>query len=124
MRFKSRVISGTKHGSSIGHPTANLKITSAAKKALAREGVYAVRVLFKDKEYKGALFWGQRTLFSEKEPVCEVLILDFDGDLYGKIIGIDVVQYIRKTISVKNEKELKRLIKKDIEKVKHIISKV
>lgn len=114
MRFTSRVIHGQKHGRTIGYPTANLEVTDVIKQILDKEGVYAVKVATKDREYSGALFYGQRSLFADDKPICEVLLIDFVGDLYGEEVTIDVVKYIRSTVAVKNEEELKRLIEQDI----------
>jgi|TARA_B100001971_G_C18225850_1_gene560350 riboflavin kinase/FMN adenylyltransferase len=118
MIFKSSVIHGSKHGESIGYPTANLKINQTLRYCLKKFGVYAVRVSIRDRIYKGALFWGKRTLFSDKDPVCEVLIIDFDDTLYGEEVEVEVIKYIRDIVNVENEQELKNLIQEDVQKIK------
>jgi|TARA_B100000315_G_C14551087_1_gene575850 riboflavin kinase/FMN adenylyltransferase len=119
--FKSKVIHGNKHGADIGYPTANLEVNDALKRALDKYGVYAVKVHVGDKIYKGALFWGKRSLFSDPDLVCEVLIIDFNENVYNKELDIDVVSFMRNIIQVSDESELKQLIKNDIEKVKNSI---
>ncbi|MEK7125317.1 MAG: riboflavin kinase [Patescibacteria group bacterium] len=114
MKFTSRVIVGQQHGRTIGYPTANLAVTDAAKQALGKEGVYAVKVRTKIGEYAGALFYGQRTLFKEEKIICEVLLINFTGDLYGEEVGIEIIKFLRPVQSVKDEEELKRLIEQDI----------
>lgn len=114
MKFTSRVIHGQKHGRTIGYPTANLEINAELESALPKEGVYAVRLDLNGKTYGGALFYGSRSLFKDKEPVCEVLFLDFSGDLYREGITIEVIKYLRPVEAVKDEEELKRLIEQDI----------
>ena len=121
--FVSCVIHGRKHGSSIGYPTANLEVTDAVRAALPKYGVYAVKVVVGKKTYAGALFWGNRTLFGETEPVCEALILDFGGDIYGLQIQVTVVQYMRGVARVSSNEELVKLIEQDIERVKFLRSK-
>lgn len=121
MKFTSKVIHGQQHGRTIGYPTANLDVTAEIKAILGKEGVYAVRVGLGDKKYKGVLFYGQRSLFSDDKLVCEVMLLDFAGDLYGQEIGIEVVKFIRPTIAISDGIELKKLIEEDVKNVKSII---
>lgn len=118
IKFKSKVIHGQAHGRTIGYPTANLEVTETVREALPQEGVYAVKVRTKDGEYGGALFYGQRSLFADTKPICEVLLLDFAGDLYGEEVEVDVVKYIRPVVAVKSEEELKRLIEEDVKNMK------
>lgn len=123
MKFTSRVIHGKKHGRTIGYPTANLEVTDSVRQALDKEGVYAVRVDLGDKKYSGALFYGQRSLFKDENLVCEVLLIDFGGELYDQEITVDVVEYIRPVVAVTSEEELKGLIMGDIKDVKLIIKR-
>lgn len=119
MKFKSKVIRGQKHGSSIGYPTANLAVTRAMRDFFKREGVWVVKVKIGQRQYQGALFWGRRSLFADSEPVCEVLLLNYGGgDLYDKIIEVKIVKFLRKSIKVKNENQLKDLIINDVAHVK------
>lgn len=114
MKFTSKVIHGRAHGRTIGYPTANLEVTDAVSQVLNKEGVYAVKVKIKAEEYRGALFYGNRTLFKEEKKVCEVLLIDFTGDLYGEEVLVEVIKYLRPVETVKDEEELKRLIEQDI----------
>jgi riboflavin kinase/FMN adenylyltransferase len=121
MIFKSKVIHGNKHGADIGYPTANLEVNYELKNALQKPGVYAVKVVLDDMEYGGALFWGKRSLFHDRESVCEVLIIDFTDDIYDKEVSVEVISFIRDIIQVASEDELKQLIREDISKAKTLI---
>ena len=114
MNFTSRVTHGRQHGRTIGYPTANLELTDEIRAGLDKEGVYAVRVGLGEKQYAGALFYGNRSLFKEDKTVCEVLLINFTGDLYSQIITIEIIKYLRPVAAVKDEAELKRLIEQDI----------
>ena len=114
MKFTSKVIHGRQHGRTIGYPTANLEVTDAVKQALGKEGVYAVKVKTEISEYAGVLFYGKRTLFKEEKLVCEILLIDFKGDLYGQDVDIEIIKYLRPVQNIKDEAELKRLIEQDI----------
>lgn len=121
MKFSSHVIHGRKHGRTIGFPTANLEINSALESALTKEGIYAAYVYLGDKKYLGALFYGHSSLFRNYKLVCEVLLLDFAGDLYGQEIVVEVLEFLRPPAVLNDNEELKRLIEADIKKIRLII---
>ena len=49
----------------------------------------------KKKVHYGAAYLGTRPTFDNGRPILETFIFDFDGDLYGKTIEIEFIQYIR-----------------------------
>ena len=55
------------------------------------------------------------TVHNTKEPIVEVHILDYEGDLYGKNIEIDILKKLRNEQKFANLEELKLQIKKDTE---------
>lgn len=60
--------------------------------------------------------WGMKpTVNNTLTPVAETHILDFEGDLYGQNLRIEVLNRIRSEVKFKNLDELKAQIKKDIE---------
>ncbi len=122
-QFETHVIAGDQHGRSIGYPTANLAITDAMSSLFQKEGVYAVSVLYNKKSYMGALFWGKRTLFNDTQPVCEVLLIDFNESIYGHTVQVSVHAYVRPTQKVESNEALRAMITEDITHVRHIISK-
>ena len=64
----------------------------------------------------GLLNWGIKpTVHNTKEPVAEVHIIDFQGDLYGKKIKIEIIKKIRDEQKFASLEELKLQINKDIE---------
>lgn len=121
MHFTARVISGSGHGRTIGYPTANLAITEEMRCSLKRFGVYAAYVTVRGKRYKAALFWGRRTLFGDTEPVCEALLIDFEGDIAGEEALVTVFRFLRDSANVEDEAHLKRLIEDDIKQVEQIL---
>lgn len=118
MTFSGIVIHGSKHGRTIGYPTVNLEIADSIKSALPAYGVYAVGAVVRGREYAGALFWGKRTLFRDTEPVCEIILLGFRGDVYGEEVSVEVITHIRDVVVVNDSRELKELISQDIQNVK------
>ena len=93
--LSGKVIHGQKIGHSIGYPTANLKIKEAYK-LLPLDGIYAVYVHIEGVRFGGMLYIGNRpTLEEHNEKTIEVNIFDFNQTIYGKIIQLEFVEFIR-----------------------------
>lgn len=106
------VIPGQKKGRSIGFPTANIKIDS--HKILPKDGVYAVRVLLGKKEHMGMLNIGVRpTVSNNLKQSVEVNIFDFDGEIYGNELELQLLQRIRDEQKFETLELLKTQLKKD-----------
>ncbi len=83
---------GARRGTGLGYPTANIALGKGA--ALAH-GIYAVHVDFESRRYQGAAYLGTRPTFDDGSPVLEVFLFDFDGDLYGRRIEVEFVEFLR-----------------------------
>jgi len=93
--YKATVVHGDKIGRTIGYPTANLKPVYSDI-LIPGIGIYAVMVEWKGKLYKGMMSIGYRpTVTEEKSLTYEVNILDFNEDLYGQVLSVHFVQYLR-----------------------------
>lgn len=103
------VIHGKKLGRTIGYPTANLDIDPL--KLLPKSGAYIVKVLVDGEFFFGMLSIGTNpTVTENKELHTEVYLLDFEGDLYGKTIGIDFYDFLHEEIKFESiEKLVERL---------------
>lgn len=115
------VISGYRVGRKIGFPTANLRVDSS-EKLVPSNGVYAVRVTVDGKVYPGMLDIGNRPTFDNggKRSI-EVHILHFNADIYGKIVRLSFVRYIRPDIKFDSVDELIAQLHKDAETVEAIL---
>jgi riboflavin kinase/FMN adenylyltransferase len=92
--LQGEVVAGNKLGHQIGFPTANLKI--ADEKVIPGEGIYAVWVYVENKKLPGMVYIGKRpTILAGGEKRVEVHLLDFSGDLYGKTLRLEFVEYLR-----------------------------
>ena len=58
-------------------------------------GIYAVRVHFNGEHHGGAAYLGTRPTFDDGAPLLEVFLLDFDGNLYGRQIEVEFIDFIR-----------------------------
>ncbi len=93
--LSGKVIHGQKIGKSIGYPTANLKILDNYK-LLPLDGIYAVYVHIDGERFGGMLYIGNRpTLEAHNEKTIEVNIFDFNQTIYGKIIQLEFLEFIR-----------------------------
>jgi len=88
------VIHGDKLGKTIGFPTANLQIEEAYK-IIPGDGVYAVIVNVRGREFKGMLNIGIRPTVDGLNRKIEVHILDFNKDIYQEKISIKFVKKVR-----------------------------
>ncbi len=87
-----RVVYGRQLGRQLGVPTANIRLQ---RYKAALEGVYAVRVQGLDRAYTGIANIGVRPTVEGKEPLLEVHIFDFSGDIYGKLLTVTFAHKLR-----------------------------
>ncbi len=88
------VVHGNKIGRTIGYPTANIEVDDK-NKLIPANGVYSVKVEWKGKLYKGMCNIGVRPTIDHGKLTIEANIFDFDKDIYGDILTIYFVDYIR-----------------------------
>lgn len=111
-RFKAKVIFGRGRGRQIGFPTANLAITDLS----IAYGVYLVKVRLHNKSYQGLLHYGPKKTFSEPLSV-EAHIKNFNKNIYGRTLEIEVGRKIREVRKFAGEEALKKQIKKDLQEL-------
>lgn len=84
---------GEKRGRTLGYPTANLRLEDGCR---LRHGIYAVRVAVAPGEVRdGVASFGRRPTFDNGAPLLETFLFDFDADLYGRHIEVELVGWIR-----------------------------
>jgi len=106
------VVKGDHLGHQIGFPTANIKVVDSHKLVPAN-GVYAVRVLVRDKEYQGMLNIGVRPTVDGTEKTIEVHIIDFNEDIYGEELTVFFDDWIREEQKFEGLDALKAQLEKD-----------
>jgi riboflavin kinase/FMN adenylyltransferase len=108
-----KVLHGRKIGRTIGMPTTNL--IPAEDKLLPPNGVYASITKINGKEYPGISNIGYKpTVGADPNKGLETFIFDFDGDLYGKTIEVQLHAYERGEKMFKSLDDLKAQMQKDI----------
>jgi riboflavin kinase / FMN adenylyltransferase len=104
------VVHGDKRGRELGYPTANLRLDPGC--ALAH-GIYAVRVGVGERRYDGVASFGRRPMFDQGTVLLEAFLFDFSGDLYGEVIDVAFVDWIRPELKLDSVDELVRRMDED-----------
>ena len=112
------VIRGLGNGRKFGFPTANLRLDAPIEDI--ENGVYAAWVMVDEKRYKGMLYVGTRPSLGLTEKTYEVHLLHFSGNLYGKTLLFEIVQYIRPEQRFESVEALVEQLKKDRETIENI----
>ncbi len=121
-QINGQVISGDGRGHLLGIPTANLDILP--ERALPKEGVYVCKALVNDQIYSAIVNIGIRPTF-EYNPIAprvEAHLLDFDEDLYGKLIRLEFIERLREEFRFPTKEALIEQIQKDILQARKILS--
>lgn len=91
--IEGKVVHGDKRGRTIGVPTLNIALGDYMRPAY---GVYATRTRLPDgRLIDGVASLGVRPMYPTDEPLLEVWLFDFDGDLYGQTVETDLVAFLR-----------------------------
>ena len=91
--FESEVIAGDERGRQIGFPTINQHLPEGL--VVPKFGVYESRVIIDGKAYKSFTNIGIRPTWRVEKPLCETHIFDYSGDLYGKTVAVELINYLR-----------------------------
>lgn len=114
---KGRVIHGLGVGSSLGYPTANVAYeTSVALK----HGVWAGWVTTDGRRYPAAIIIGADFL-SKHPPKFEAHLLDFSGLLYGTLLEVELLYFVRPLRRFAEIEELKAAIVEDLKIVRDYV---
>ncbi|MBK8704823.1 MAG: bifunctional riboflavin kinase/FAD synthetase [Saprospiraceae bacterium] len=113
--LSGKVVHGEKIGSSIGYPTANISL-SQKEKLVPPSGIFAAWVYHAGKRYRGMLYIGKRpTINNAAQQTIEVNIFDFNEDIYGEEILVEMVEYLRADIKFESLEALGLQMSKDKE---------
>ncbi len=107
-----RVVYGRQLGRQLGTPTANIQLRRYHS---ALSGVFAVKVASEDRIFSGVANIGIRPTVEGKEPLLEVHLFDWDGDLYGQLLTVTFRKKLRKEQKFESLEALKQQIQLDKE---------
>ena len=110
------VVHGAQNGRTMNFPTANIEYDEALM--LPSLGVYAARgwlVNEPEKKYEGVLNIGTRPTVDDSPKITvEIHMLDFDRDIYGETLCIEIYHFLRHISKFKDLSELKTTISMDV----------
>ncbi len=109
--LRGEVVKGHQRGRTIGVPTANLRVTD---QLIPPDGVYAGRCSVEATGHAAAVSIGTMPTFGENGRQVEAHLIDFDGDLYGKVIEVEIVDWIREQWKFAGVDALKSQLRRDI----------
>jgi riboflavin kinase/FMN adenylyltransferase len=114
-----RVVRGRERGRTIGFPTANLE---SETECLPPDGVYATRVILGDGAFGSITNLGMRPTFAETARSIEAHIFDFNRDIYGERIKLELIERIRPEKKFDSAEALKNQIALDLARAKEILA--
>ncbi len=119
-QVRGTVIRGRDRGGRLlGFPTANLTLYD---ELCPKGGVYAVTVEYNGTMYKGVANIGYSPTFDNGEFSVEVHILDFDQNIYDRVIRVNFIRRLRGEKKFPGPEALSAQISLDIEKAREILS--
>ena len=106
------VVSGDARGGTLGFPTANLRVDHSV--LVPRFGIYAGAGL----EHRAAVSIGINPHYGGAERRVEAFLLDFEGDLYGRRVLVELWERLRDEAVFESEDELITQIARDVEQTR------
>jgi riboflavin kinase/FMN adenylyltransferase len=103
------VVPGDQRGGTLGYPTANLAVDPAL--LVPRFGIYAGQAL----DHRAAISIGTNPHYGGEERRIEPYLLDFEGDLYGRRLVVELWERLRDEQVFESEQALVEQIARDVE---------
>jgi riboflavin kinase/FMN adenylyltransferase len=119
-RLHSIVVEGDRRGRTIGFPTANLAVNE--QHALPADGVYACYAHVEGQAIAAVTNIGVRPTFGELRRTVEAHLLDWSGDLYGRMIWLEFRHHLRGEHKFGGIDELKAQISRDAMQARALLS--
>ncbi len=107
-KFWGKVRKHNQRGKKLGFPTANVSLHKVIP-----EGIYVSFAKVNGRKYQALTFIGRVKTFNEKLFHSETFILDFEQNLYGKWIIINLLKKLRPNKKFKSAAELITQMQKD-----------
>ncbi|MBA4336658.1 hypothetical protein C0416_02685 [bacterium] len=112
--FKGVVVKGIQKGSEIGFPTINVQVSNAPKNVVF--GIYVCLIEIKGASYNAVMHYGTKSIGTDDKwkVFCEVHVFDFNKDVYGLEVSVNLLKKIRDVRQFESDEDLIKQIKKDI----------
>ena len=118
-KFWGKVQTHNKRGKKLGFPTANIALHQDIP-----EGIYISKTKVNRQIYGSVTFIGIAKTFNEKKFHAETYILDFNQDVYGEWISVELIKKIRGNIKFNSAEELVKQMKEDEKSARNFFLKL
>ena len=102
-------------------PTANIALPPTNRLAF---GVYAVEATLGERRFGGVASFGTRPTVDDGAPLLESFLFDFDEDIYGEFMRVEIVAWLRPELKFDGLEALMTAMRKDIADAKAILAQV
>lgn len=116
-----QVSHGAARGRILGFATANLTVHPG--QLVPAEGVYAGQTTIDGQIHPVAISIGTTPTFDGRETLVEAHVLDYRGDLYGQLLRIEFLDWLRAQQRFDSPAALQKQIQEDIEQTRQVSSK-
>jgi len=114
-------VHGDKRGRELGYPTANMRLDPACG---LQHGIYAVRVGVGGRHHDGVASFGRRPMFDVGTVLLEVFLFDFADDLYGRVIDVAFLGWIRHELKFASVEDLVRGMDEDCRRARAVLGRL
>jgi len=110
--IEGMVIDGDKRGRELSYPTANIDLQNPHK-IVPKQGVYLVKSNLEDRIIYGMMNIGTKPTFNAAMPSIEVHFFDWNGNLYGQVVQVELLKWVREERKFNTVEELQTQIQAD-----------
>lgn len=109
--LEGTVVEGARRGRELGVPTANLKCD---EQLIPADGIYAGRCDIDGRSWPAAISIGTNPTFGQNPRTVEAHLIGFEGDLYGRTLRVELIDWLREQWVFSNPEDLKARMGQDI----------
>jgi riboflavin kinase/FMN adenylyltransferase len=117
--IKGTVVHGDGRGGPLGFPTANLRMPTES--LAPRDGIYACWVEIDGSRHMAAASIGERPTFPGAGRSIEAFVMDFDGDLYGRELRLELVRRLRDEEKFDSVEQLRLQVDRDVAETRRLL---
>ena len=119
-----KIVRGAGIGKELGFPTANIEVSDQI--LVPRDGIYATFATLANSKgkYMSVTSIGNRPTFDDNLHSVETFILGLQSDIYGSILKLEFVSWLRDQVKYVNIEDLKDQIDKDVQIAKKILENI
>jgi len=121
-RMLGRVVPGRRLGRTLGFPTANLRLMRRKSPVWGISAVWTYGI--DSRPLPGVASLGTRPTVNGTEPLLEVHVFDFCGDLYGRAIEVEFVAKLRDEVKFDSLDAMTAQMQVDARQAREFLSKV